>query len=103
MRRIRAVASAVALLVCVAAQAAAAPCEGRATLLLRLERLYGESVRFRALDARGALVEILVSVADAGGRVTWSLVRTLPGGPACLLLAGEEFEAVEAPPPTDGA
>ncbi len=101
MRRIRAVASAVALLVCVAAQAA--PCEGRATLLLRLERLYGESVRFRALDARGALVEILVSVADAGGRVTWSLVRTLPGGPACLLLAGEEFEAVEAPPPTDGA
>lgn len=104
MRCIRAAALVAALSICAVAAAWAAPCGSRDSLLASLQRGYGEQVRFRALDARGRLIEVLVSAPDAHGRVTWSLVRTVPGGPSCILTAGEEFETVTPPPAAqDGA
>lgn len=103
MRRIRAAALAAAVLTCAATASWAAPCGNRDDVLAHLQRGFDEQVRFRALDARGRMIEILVSTPDDGGRVTWSLVRTVPGGPSCVLTAGEAFEEVAQLPPEDGA
>ena len=102
MSCIRVAALAATLLTCAASVSWAAPCGSRSDVLAHLQRGFGEQVRFRALDARGRMIEVLVSPADDGGRVTWSLVRTLPGGPSCILSAGEEFEEVTQRPLEDG-
>ncbi len=102
MSCIRVAALAAALLTCAATVSWAAPCGSRNDVLAHLQRGFGEQVRFRALDARGRMIEVLVSPADARGRVTWSLVRTVPGGPSCVLTAGEEFEEVARRPVEGG-
>ena len=78
-----------------ASPAAAQPaCDTHEKVIARLQEGYGEQVRFRAFDQNGRLIEVLVSQPSTQGRVTWTLVRTAPGGPTCLLTAGEGFEEV---------
>lgn len=73
---------------------AQSPCNDRDVIITRLQSGYGEQVSFRAIDQGGRLIEILTSPPDANGRVTWTLIRTTPGGPTCMLSAGTEFEEV---------
>lgn len=71
------------------AQAASAGlvCGARDDIVRKLDQAYGERRNNRMLDGQGNLVE-LFSNADSG---SWTLTVTKPGGPTCVLSAGESF------------
>ncbi|SDE34063.1 hypothetical protein [Limimaricola pyoseonensis] len=78
------------LFLALAGPAAAAPrCGPHAEITAHLAERYGESRRAIALDGKRRVVEIYAS--DDG---SWSLLTTKPGGPTCLMAAGEAFEAL---------
>lgn len=52
----------------------------------------GEALVGKGLHANGGLIELLVN-SETG---TWTILGTVPGGPTCLLGAGENWE-IEAP------
>jgi hypothetical protein len=70
------------------------PCAGRDEMLGRLSDEYAESVVARGLTNNGTLLEV---TATADGR-TWTIVLTAPEGSACLVAAGEAWQAVEPRP-----
>ncbi|MBL4812147.1 MAG: hypothetical protein JKX69_07290 [Rhodobacteraceae bacterium] len=80
-----------------AAQAAAQSlsCDAHATVVTRLAAGYGESRQSIALGANNTVVEIFASL-DTG---TWTITVTQPGGPTCLVAAGQAFEHVTEPLP----
>ena len=65
-------------------------CGPRAGIAAALARNHAETPVSRGVSARGALVEVFASA-----RGTWTLVVTVPGGPSCLIAAGEDWEAIE--------
>jgi len=94
-RRLRAALS--ALLLPVFAGSAAAqplPCGPRAEIVARLGEGYGERPVGRGISQGGTMVELLV-----GKDGSWTLLVTSPGGRACLVSAGEGWEAVALPEP----
>lgn len=64
-------------------------CGDRASIAATLGRRYNETVTARGLTARGAMIEIFT--ARSG---TWTLVVTTPGGPSCLIAAGQGWSTV---------
>ncbi|MEO1564124.1 MAG: hypothetical protein AAFR98_11870 [Pseudomonadota bacterium] len=73
------------------------PCLPRDVALEHLAADYAESRQSVALAADGSLIEVFAS--EAG---TWTLTRTQPGGPMCLLAAGESYQYVNEPLPPMG-
>ena len=76
-------------------------CADHATLQERLAETWGESRRSIGLGSDGAVMEVFASE-DTG---TWTIAVTRPGGPTCIVAAGEHFEALaeDLPPPGEGA
>lgn len=62
---------------------------------LLLDR-YGETRVGAGLDPSGALIEVYASL-EVG---SWSIVMTQPGGPSCLMAAGQSW--MTDPAPLDG-
>ncbi len=69
----------------VAPAAAQAPqCGARQAMIDRLASKYGEHPVSLGVTATGSLLEVLASAAG-----TWTILVTVPGGPTCLVSAGE--------------
>jgi hypothetical protein len=62
-------------------------CGERVTIVKALEAGHQEQKTATGLSGNGGLVELFTG--DAG---SWTLLLTLPGGPTCLLGAGEAWE-----------
>ena len=62
-------------------------CASRDGFIAGLEQQFGEYRRIQAVTTAGALMEIFVS--DSG---SWTILVTLPGGPACLVAAGQGWQ-----------
>jgi hypothetical protein len=72
------------------------PCGPRAVLVQALAERYGETLRIRAREQRGGLIEIFV--AANGG---WTMLVTRPDGTtSCVVGAGTEFD--DKPPAEPG-
>ena len=69
-------------------------CSNRAQVLEQLSAEYAESVVARGLTVRGAMLEI-TATSDGG---TWTIIVTVPGGPTCLVAAGDGWQTVEQKP-----
>ena len=67
--------------------------DDRKGLLERLAGAYGEAPVARAVTLTGQLIEITRALDGA-----WSMVVTAPDGSACVVGAGEAWEAVEPRP-----
>ncbi len=72
-------------------------CDLRDTVVAHLAEKYGETVTALGISSAGALVEVFVN-SEKG---TWTITVTAPGGPACLVSAGDGWRnnAAPAPPP----
>ncbi len=71
-------------------------CGPRAGIAAALARNHAETPVSRGVSARGALVEVFAST-----RGTWTLVVTVPGGPSCLIAAGQDWQHLPRPAGTD--
>ena len=74
----------------VQAQTSARNCGPHAAIVERLADGYGESRQSIALGANNTVVETFASL-ETG---TWTIVVTQPGGPTCLVAAGQAFQLV---------
>ena len=84
-----------------AAQGAAAEgasCGPHDQVVQQLEERFGETRRSVGLTAEGLLMELFA--ADGSG--SWTITLTRPGGPTCLVGAGQAFHAIPAPVAEDG-
>lgn len=63
-------------------------CADHAAMADRLSSQYGESRQAMGLGANNMVMEIYTSP-DSG---TWTVTMTAPGGPTCLVAAGENFQ-----------
>lgn len=83
---------AVAVFFMVSAQPAHAQmvCGERVDIVKALEDGHSEHRTAAGLSGNGGLVELFT--ASTG---TWTLLLTMPGGPTCLLGAGEEWEGFD--------
>ena len=73
-------------------------CAAHEAVVARLAEAYGESRQSIGLGANNAVVEVFAS-AETG---TWTITVTAPGGPTCLVAAGQAYQQVaEALPNTD--
>ncbi|MCA1775899.1 MAG: hypothetical protein LC676_09910 [Loktanella sp.] len=75
-------------------RAAPANCAPHDAVVARLADAYGESRQIIGLTANGAVIEIF---AAEGG--SWTLTVTAPGGPTCLVAAGDHYQTVSEPLP----
>lgn len=66
-------------------------CAPHAAIVERLAAQYGESRQSIGLGSDNSVVEVYAS--DETG--SWTIVVTRPGGPTCLIAAGQSFEAVD--------
>lgn len=74
------------------AQQAGNPCAKYAELTRHLAQRYGEQVIWRGVaDDGGSVIEIFA----ANGQ-TFSVVRRLPNGMACLMATGNSYDAIVA-------
>lgn len=64
-------------------------CAPRALILEKLERFFDEHRSSVAVTSDGRLLEVLTSPTG-----TWSILITTPGGPACLVAAGDGWRKV---------
>lgn len=69
------------------AQSAQMVCGERVEIVNALESGHQEQKTAAGLSGNGGLVELFTGVAGS-----WTLLLTLPGGPTCLLGAGEAWE-----------
>lgn len=72
-------------------------CADHAAIVSRLASHYGESRQAMGLGSNNAVVEVFAS--DESG--TWTITVTRPGGPTCLVAAGEGFQLVDEVLPTN--
>lgn len=84
--------AALTMMVPVASTAQAAPpCGERKDVIDRLGQHYAEALSAVGITSNGGVVELLTS---ADGK-TWTLIFTYPGGPSCLVAAGEGWQDLE--------
>lgn len=83
---------------CLAGPVLAGNCAPRETVVEQLAADYGESRRSIGLAARGSVIEIFASQ-ETG---TWTITVTDTRGIACLVAAGQAFEAVDEALPASG-
>ena len=67
-------------------------CGARDGFVAGLEQQFGESRRIEAVTSAGALTEIFVSASGS-----WTVLVTIPGGPACLVASGVGWQAQRNP------
>lgn len=73
-------------------------CADHAQIVERLAAGYGESRQSVGLAGDNAMVEVFASPQTG----SWTIVVTRPGGPSCLIAAGQSFQHVaEALPNLD--
>lgn len=77
------------------AQQGALTCADHAAVVDRLADRYGETRQSIALGANNTVIETFAS-AETG---TWTLTVTTPGGPTCLVAAGEAWQRMDDPLP----
>lgn len=65
-------------------------CGKRVDIVKALEDGHSEQRSAAGLSGNGGLVELFT-----GQKGTWTLLMTMPGGPTCLLGAGEEWEGFD--------
>jgi cation diffusion facilitator CzcD-associated flavoprotein CzcO len=71
-----------------ATHAQSAPtCADHATVVARLEGQYGEERQAMGLGTNNTVVEVYAS-SETG---SWTITVTQPGGPTCLVAAGDAF------------
>jgi len=75
-------------------RAAPANCAPHDTVVYRLAEGYAESREVIGLTTDGAVIEVFAS--DSG---SWTLTVTAPGGPTCLVAAGEHYQHLAEPLP----
>ncbi|HEX6143368.1 MAG TPA: hypothetical protein VFZ01_11650 [Geminicoccaceae bacterium] len=73
------------------AEAASKVCGDRNAILERLKQRHHESPTALGLSSDGAVLEILVS--PHGG---WTILRTYPDQPTCIMAVGEAWQALVA-------
>jgi len=78
--------------------AQAGNCATRDDLAARLERTYGETRQSMGLASDNTLIEVYASQ-ETG---TWTLTITRPGGPTCIVAAGEAYQTLRDPRPAPG-
>ena len=86
------------IMVAAAQQVFARPgtCAPRPDVIERLAATYGETRKGIGIARQGAVMEIYAS--DETG--SWTIIVTLPDGMACLVAAGQSYEALaDALPP----
>jgi hypothetical protein len=72
-----------------AAHANAAPaCGNHSAVVAELETVYGEGRQAMGLGANNTVIEVYAS-SEAG---SWTITATKPGGPTCLVAAGDSFQ-----------
>ncbi len=80
------------------AHAQSRQCAAHDAVVERLAARYGESRQSIGLGSDNSVVEVYAS-AETG---SWTIVVTRPGGPTCLVAAGQSFQQVnEASPNLD--
>jgi len=67
-------------------------CGSRDGFVAGLDQQFGEHRSIEAVTSAGALMEIFVS-----GSGSWTVLVTLPGGPACLVASGTGWQPVRIP------
>lgn len=77
----------------------AARCADHATIVAQLAERYDERLQSIGLGRDNSVLEVYAS--DATG--SWSITVTKPGGPTCLVAAGQSFQMVTAQNTDDGA
>ncbi len=65
-------------------------CTDHDSIVERLTTTYGESRQSIALGSNNTIVETFASL-DTG---TWTIVVTTPGGPSCLVAAGQAYQPI---------
>lgn len=80
--------TAVAGLVATSASAAPSRCASHTAVVDRLADVYGERRQAIGLAGDNTVVEVYAS--DESG--SWSITITRPGGPTCLVAAGQNFQ-----------
>ncbi len=68
-------------------------CADHATVVERLGEHYGESRQSMGLASDNAVVEVFASM-DTG---SWTITVTRPGGPTCLVAAGQAYQYLNEP------
>lgn len=94
--RVTLIAALVAVLLATGVSAAMAqqiPCAPRTAMVENLEKSYAESRQSIAITSDGRLLEVLTSPSG-----TWSILMTAPGGPACLVAAGDDWHSLPPRP-----
>lgn len=73
-------------------------CSTREQIVATLGSRFGETITAVGVDQEGNLIQVFSSAAG-----TWTIAITLPGGPTCLLSAGDGWTDVNGtmPRPTD--
>ena len=74
-------------------QAQSGNCADHAQVVARLAERYGESRQSIGLSSDDAVVEVFASM-DTG---SWTITVTRPGGPTCLVAAGQAYEYLNEP------
>lgn len=75
------------------AQAQTRNCADHASVVERLGEHYGESRQSIGLGSDNAVVEVFASM-DTG---SWTITVTRPGGPTCLVAAGQGYQYLNEP------
>lgn len=75
------------------AQAQGNNCAPHAAVVERLGERYGESRQSIGLASDNTVVEVFASL-DTG---TWTITMTRPGGPTCLVAAGQAYQYLNEP------
>ena len=73
-------------------------CGQRTTIIEWLEKRFDEKRTGVGISLEGRLVEVFTS-----GSGSWTVLMTFPGGPTCLILLGENWRQIEAPPDAPAA
>jgi len=68
-------------------------CGQRTTLVEWLEKQFDEKRAGVGISLEGRLIEFFAS-----GSGSWTVLITFPGGPTCLILSGENWRPIKAPP-----
>ncbi len=68
-------------------------CADHAQVVERLGERYGESRQTIGLGSDNSVVEVFASM-DTG---SWTITVTRPGGPTCLVAAGQAYQYVNEP------
>lgn len=75
------------------AEAQTRTCADRTAVIERLAEKYGETLQSMGLHRNNGIVEVYASEQTG----TWTILVTRPDGKACLLAAGQMWEAQAAP------